>query len=100
MNDDPKSLGEALPLEIARVRDELIPAYLECGIGGLPAVMLMRADLDRASKAMIEGDIVEMVRIYKGVEAVKPSRPIGPRTRLRAAILCATRASAEGWSPT
>ena len=59
------TLGEALPLEIARVRDVLIPAYLECGPGGMPAVVLMRADLDAASKAMIEGDLVEMVRVYQ-----------------------------------
>ncbi len=59
------TLGDELPRQIARVRDELIPAYLECGPGGEFAVALMRADLDRASKAMIEGDIVAMVRICK-----------------------------------
>jgi hypothetical protein len=57
------TLGDELPRQIARVRDELIPAYLECGVGGSFAVAMMRADLDRASKAMIEGDIVEMVRV-------------------------------------
>ena len=39
-----------------------------CGIGGLPAVALMRADLDAASKAMIEGDLVAMVRICKKLQ--------------------------------
>ena len=57
------TLGDELPRQIARVRDELIPAYLECGIGGIPAVMLMRADLDAANRAMIEGDAVAMLRI-------------------------------------
>ena len=57
------TLGDELPRQIARVRDEIIPVYLEIGPGGIPAVMLMRADLDRASKAMIEGDVVEMLRI-------------------------------------
>lgn len=57
------TLGDELPRQIARVRDELIPAYLACGVGGMFAVTAMRADLDRASKAMIEGDIVEMVRV-------------------------------------
>jgi len=59
------SVGEELPKEITRVRDELIPAYLECGVGGMPAVILMRADLDEASKAMIEGDVVAMVLVYQ-----------------------------------
>lgn len=59
------TLGDELPQQIARVRDELIPRYLECGPGGAVAVAMMRADLDRASKAMIEGDVVEMLRVYQ-----------------------------------
>lgn len=65
------SVGEELPKEITRVRDVLIPAYLECGVGGMPAVMLMRADLDEASKAMIEGDVVSMVRVYQKLKEWK-----------------------------
>jgi len=65
------TLGDELPKEIARVRDQLIPAYLECGPCGAPAVAMMRADLDRASKAMIEGDVVEMVRVYKSLKEWK-----------------------------
>jgi hypothetical protein len=57
------TLGDELPRQIARVRDELIPVYLECGVGGSFAVTMMRADLDAASKAMIEGDVIEMLRI-------------------------------------
>lgn len=56
------TLGDELPKQMARVRDELIPAYLECGVGGSFAVALMRADLDAAAKAMVEGDVVEMLR--------------------------------------
>lgn len=62
------TLGDELPRQIARVRDELIPAYLACGPGGMPAVILMRADLDRASKAMIEGDVVEMLRVCESLK--------------------------------
>lgn len=62
------TLGDELPKQIARVRDVLIPAYLECGIGGTFAVAMMRADLDAASKAMIEGDVVAMLRICKKLE--------------------------------
>lgn len=60
-----QSLGEALPAEIARIRDVVIPAYLEIGSAGLPAVTLMRRDLDLASKAMIEGDLPAMIHIYE-----------------------------------
>lgn len=62
------TLGDELPRQITRVRDKLIPAYLECGPGALITVALMRADLDAASKAMIEGDIVEMVRVCKRLQ--------------------------------
>jgi len=58
-----ETLGEALPREMARVRD-LIPAYLDCGVGGIPAATMMRASLDAAAKAMIEGDVCDMLRCY------------------------------------
>ena len=59
------TLGDALPREMARVRDEVVPSYIAIGRAGLPALTLMRADLDLAAKAMIEGDIAEMVRVYQ-----------------------------------
>lgn len=62
------TLGDELPRQIKRVRDELIPAYLECGPGAAITVALMRADLDAASKAMIEGDVVEMLRVCKKLQ--------------------------------
>jgi hypothetical protein len=65
------TLGDDLPREIARVRDVLIPAYMECGPGAMFTVALMRYDLDAASKAMIEGDVVAMVRIYQKLKEWK-----------------------------
>lgn len=62
------TLGDELPRQIARVRDVVIPAYLECGPGGAFAVAGMRADLDRASKAMVEGDVVEMLRVCEALK--------------------------------
>ena len=59
------TLGDALPREIARVRDEVLPAYIEIGPAGQFAVAMMRADLDRASHAMIAGDLVEMIRVHQ-----------------------------------
>lgn len=66
------SLGTELPKEMARVRDKLLPLY-----DGLPnragmfAATMMRADLDRAARAMMEGDIVEMIRVYELLKAYK-----------------------------
>lgn len=59
------SLGEALPLEMARVRDVVMPPYQEIGAPGVIALTLMRHDLDAAAKAMAEGDVVEMARVYE-----------------------------------
>ena len=35
------------------------------------ALMCMRAALDAAAKAMVEGDLVEMIRLYKELRNVK-----------------------------
>lgn len=59
------TLGEALPREMARVRDEVMPAYLAIGPAGTFALMLMRAALDCATKALAEGDAVECLRVYE-----------------------------------
>lgn len=61
------SLGEALPREMARVRDQVMPAYIEIGAPGIFALTMMRADLDRAAKALAEGDVAEMIRAYESL---------------------------------
>lgn len=63
-----ETLGDALPKEMARVRDEVMPSYLEIGRAGQFAVMMMRADLDAAAKAMIEGDCVKMIAAYQALK--------------------------------
>lgn len=65
-----ESLGTALSKEMARVRDELLPLYDAIPTGQWAAAM-MRADLDRAARAMIEGDIVEMIRAYESLKEYK-----------------------------
>ncbi len=65
MSNETQSLGTALPAEMARVRDEVMPAYLEIGSAGAPALSLMRQDLDAATKALSGGDVVEMLRVYE-----------------------------------
>lgn len=59
------SVGEELPKEMARVRDVLIPRYQEIGPAGGFAIMMMRHALDKASKALAEGDVVEIIRTYQ-----------------------------------
>lgn len=59
------TLGEDLPKEMARVRDEVMPAYQEIGPAGAFALSFMRADLDAAAKAMAEGDLPAMIAAYR-----------------------------------
>ena len=68
MTNDAETLGEKLPREMARVRDEVMPAYQEIGAAGAFALAMMRADLDAAARAMVEGDAVEMLRAYDGLK--------------------------------
>lgn len=60
-----KTLGEALPGEMARVRDLVMPAYIELGAAGHFALSLMRAALDRAAHAMIAGDLPAMLAAHE-----------------------------------
>ena len=63
-----ESLGEALPKEMARVRDRVMPEYLAIGSAGRFALAMMRADLDAATKALAEGDIAAMIRAYESLK--------------------------------
>lgn len=66
-----EALGDALPREMARVRDEVIPIYDSVPMGHLAAGM-MRQSLDLATKALAEGDVIAMLRVFedlKGYEA-------------------------------
>jgi len=62
------TLGEALPKEMARVRDEVMPIYQEIGREGLPALTMMRLELDAAAKALAEGDVVAMLCAYESLK--------------------------------
>ncbi len=61
------TLGDALPREIARVRDEVLPVYLSM-LAGHAAAAMMRADLDAATKALADGDVIEMARRYESLK--------------------------------
>lgn len=66
-----ETLGTALPKEIARVRDELMPVYREIGPAGKFALGMMQRSLDRASQAMIEGDLPAMIRCMQELRCYK-----------------------------
>ena len=77
MSEGSQSLGESLPAEISRVREMLVhcsevgakyPALAQ-GMG--PLMFMMRRSLDEASKAMIEGDVVAMIRCYEELKGYK-----------------------------
>lgn len=65
------SLGTALPAEMARVRDELMPMYESIGPAGGFALAMMRAELDLATRALAEGDVVQMMKSYEALKSFK-----------------------------
>ena len=60
-----ETLGSDLPKQMARVRDVLIPQYMEIGPAGGFAIAMMRRSLDRAATALAEGDLPAMIAAYK-----------------------------------
>lgn len=64
-SDKIDTLGDALPREMKRVRDEVMPAYIQIGPPGMIALALMRLSLDKATKALAEGDVVTMIVAYE-----------------------------------
>lgn len=67
----PDTVGDALPREMARVRDEIMPLYQQIGQAGLPGLFMMRAELDAAAKALAEGDVVDMIRSLEALRGWK-----------------------------
>ena len=67
---DVVTLGEALPKEMARVRDEVMPAYQDPELKGAGAFALamMRHSLDVAAKALAEGDVITMIAVYQDLK--------------------------------
>lgn len=66
-----ESVGEALPREMKRVREKVIPAYQEC-LKHAPmtqiTINLMNASLDAAAKALAEGDVIAIMRAYEDLK--------------------------------
>ncbi len=58
------SVGEEIQAEIKRVRDVVLPAYLDIGPAGAFAAALMRQSLDKATKALVEQDVAKIISAY------------------------------------
>ncbi len=69
MNNEPEaeSLGTALPKEIERCQ-ELLTQYAAIGPAGIFGATMIRADIAAAHKAMMEGDVVGMLRAYEALK--------------------------------
>lgn len=68
MSAESRALADALPAEMARVRDEIMPLYVEIGAPGGLGLAFMRQSLDNAAKAMASGDVVAMLRAYEDLK--------------------------------
>lgn len=55
------TVGDALPREMARVRDVVLPEYDKIPTGIFGATM-MRQALDEAARSMAAGDVAAMIR--------------------------------------
>lgn len=62
------TLGTALPDEMARVAEEVLPAYAAIGKAGEAVVYTIHRDLGNAARALAEGDLIEMIRAYKSLK--------------------------------
>lgn len=66
-----ETLGDALPKEMARVRDVLIPQYESIGPAGRFAIGMMLVSLNSATKALTENDLPAMIRAYGELKEFK-----------------------------
>lgn len=57
------TLVDACISEMARVRDCVMPSYLEIGTPGLPALLMMRHALDLTARALAEQDAIALLRL-------------------------------------
>jgi hypothetical protein len=65
-----ESLGEALPKEQARVR-ELKKIYESLGLAGAFSAYMMELSLAAADKAVISGNVTDMIVAYEDLKRYK-----------------------------
>jgi hypothetical protein len=70
-NDTPQqTLAYSLPKELARCQ-QLLVDYAQIGPAGDFASVMIRADIAAAHKAMMEGDLVAMLRAYEALKGCR-----------------------------
>lgn len=65
------NLQEGLVAELARMRDQVIPAYESIGPPGLIALHLIRLECQRADAALASGDPVTMIPAYLALKEIE-----------------------------
>lgn len=66
-----ESLAEALPKEMARVR-EVLGQYRAIGPAGMFGAAFIEQDLRAADQAVMSGDVVAMLRAYEQLKTIEP----------------------------
>lgn len=64
------TLADAYARELQRVT-ELIPLYRDLGAVGVFGLTMLRDLVARAHRAALEGDVIEMLRIYEELKDCK-----------------------------
>ena len=64
------SLATALPLEIERCQ-ELLTQYAAIGPAGIFGATMIKRDIAAAHEAMMNGDVVAMLRAYEALKGCK-----------------------------
>jgi hypothetical protein len=66
----PESLADAILRELKRVREEVLPQYEHPSVKAVAgfAVMMIRREIAATEKAMMEGDVVAMLRCYQALK--------------------------------
>ena len=64
-----ETLGEALPKEMARVR-EVLGHYKEIGSAGFFVATMIEQTLQKAERAIIGGDLTEMIQAYQELKEI------------------------------
>ena len=70
MSEQIETLADALPKEMARVRD-VLGHYREIGPAGAIGSAFIEGDLRAADRAVMSGDVVEMMRALLLLRGIK-----------------------------
>jgi hypothetical protein len=65
-----ETIGDALPKEMARVR-EVLGHYREIGPAGVFGATFIELDLREADRAVMSGDVVAMIVALKKLQAIE-----------------------------